>query len=60
MSRRVASGIRNPCARDSPAAITVNAKAKQTLIRVVPKTAPIYASGSKTALFGKPKILWMS
>ena len=53
MSTRPA--MRTPCACNSPAATTVNAKAKQKLIRVLPKTPPMHGSGSKTALFGKPK-----
>jgi len=49
-----------PCADKSAVATTVNAKAKHKLIRFLPKTPPIRHSGSKTALFGKRKILWIS
>src|SRR5882762_9268732 len=55
MPRRVMSGIRNPCARNSPTATTANAKAKQNLIRVLPKTRPMHRSPSETASFGKRK-----
>ena len=48
------------CADNSPAATTVNAKAKQKLIRVLPQTPPMDTSGSKRVLLGKQKILWMS
>jgi hypothetical protein len=43
------------CANNSPAATTVNANAKQKLIRVLPETPPMYGNGSKMALFGKHK-----
>ena len=46
------------CADKSAVATTVNAKAKHKLIRFLPKTPPIRHSGSKTALFGKRKILF--
>jgi hypothetical protein len=48
------------CADNSPAATTVNAKAKQKLTRALPKTPPMDMSGSKRVLLGKQKILWMS
>jgi hypothetical protein len=48
------------CADNSRVATTVNAKAKQKLIRVLPQTPPMDTSGSKRVLLGKQKILWMS
>jgi hypothetical protein len=50
-----AAGLTNSCARNSPAATTVNANAKQRLIRIPPQTAPMGYSGSKTTLFAKHK-----
>jgi hypothetical protein len=48
------------CADNSRVATTVNAKAKQKLIRVLPQTPPMDTSGSKKVSLGKQKILWMS
>src|SRR5262245_47598399 len=53
----VGVGVGDPCARNSPAAITVNAKANQRSIRVLPQPAPMDSSGSKRVLFDKHKIL---
>ena len=48
------------CADNSLAATTVNAKAKQKPIRILPQTLPMEMSGSKKVLLGKQKILWIS
>jgi hypothetical protein len=53
--KNLMAGLRNSCARNSPAATTVNANAKQRLIRISPQTAPMGYSGSKTTLFAKHK-----
>jgi len=51
---------RTPCARNSPAATTVNAKAKQKLIRVLPKTPAHQGQWIKNSLVLQAQILWMS
>ena len=43
------------CADNSLAATTVNAKAKQKPIRILPQTLPMETSGSKKVLLGKQK-----
>ena len=44
------------CADNSLAATTVNAKAKQKPIRILPQTLPMEMSGSKKVLLGKQKV----
>src|SRR5215211_6505262 len=52
---RVVSGITNPCARNPPAATTVNARAVQKSIRILPQSPPMYEVDQKWACLASTK-----